>query len=582
MPQAPTSTFRLDVLTSDPTLVRGLLAETADPLWMLSIQMALGEMQGVDGGSPAAARLTRQSNLLTRWLPRLPDGTGGDCLGGTANGGCAGGETAPLEARLENEQQPKDRARDPSARLAAIAGRQYQRLIAQQTQTATIDGYRHALITKYPLSPPANPDVDDPLVALAGGREIDGQALYQELDATLRQHVPPSLPPDPHVDPVDEQAVADAAHRFLAWYDSVSGRQLSDNTAWLQHRFEYQLALASRTSAGEIVLTAAEFDSGKLDWYDFDITPSATLGATNDPAPSGEQTDTYLPMPVTFHGGPVAGHWTFEDASVEIGAVEASAEDLATMAVVDFAVRCSNDFFLIPLILDVGTITWINSLTVTDTFGTTIDVPPVNQSSEPMRLFEHTVHGTDQRNGAMLLFPALAAPLDAAPFETVIFTRDEIGDICWAIEQTVLGNSGEPVDRSAQLAQQRQPSPPPSPPGDAPVRTRHYQLRGTVPANWYPLPPDDSAASALRVTKLAPLPGQDPQPDPSTRLLHELYGQDVPAEEITRDGLEVTRRWRFARGHDGTQYLWVTRRAIPAPAIASPDLEFDQTLPPTS
>ena len=84
MPTANTNEFRLDGMPSDPTLVRGLLAETADPVWMIAVQMALGEMQAVDGGSPAAAALTTQASPLTRWLPRLPDGSAGACLGGLA------------------------------------------------------------------------------------------------------------------------------------------------------------------------------------------------------------------------------------------------------------------------------------------------------------------------------------------------------------------------------------------------------------------------------------------------------------------------------------------------------------------
>ena len=581
MPTANANEFRLDGMPSDPTLVRGLLAETADPVWMIAVQMALGEMQAVDGGSPASAVLTSQASPLTRWLPHLPDGSAGACLGGLGAAGCAGGDSAPLEAILENEQQPSSRD-IPSARLAAVAGRQYLRLLPAADTKQTIAKYRAALVTKYRLLQPDQPDVDDPLIALALGREIDGQALYRDLDQSVRKEQPATLPAQPAVAAGDVATVTAAAVRFLAWYDAVSGATLPDSSAWTPDRFEYQLSVGARTEDGELVLAASEFDSGKLDWHDFDIAAGATLDAIADAPPNEPDTATYLPAPVRFHGASGAGHWTFEDASVEIGAVQAGPEDLATMVAVDFAVRYSNDFFMIPLPLSVGSVTRVTSLTVTDTFGQTIVVPRVNQPGEPLRLFEHTVQDSDERDSAMLLFPALAGALDATPFETVVFLRDEIGDICWAVEQTVLGNTGESIDRSAQLAQQ-QPAPVPAAiPDDGMSDTMKYQLRATLAANWYPVTASDGNPTLLEVGKLAPLPGQNPQPVPTTRVLTELVGINVPGEEVTRDGLLVSRRWRFARGHDGTQYLWIARSAVPAPVVAIPDLGFDQAVAETA
>ena len=426
------------------------------------------------------------------------------------------------------------------------------------------------------------------MVNLARGREIDGQALYADLDTHLRGTTTPQLPPDPPVQAADTNTVTAAAQSFFAWYDALSGRQLSDTPAWAANRFEYQIGLGARTTDGELVLSAAEFDSGELDWHDFDITPGATVGATADAAPDPPSTQTYLPTPVRFYGAAEAGYWAFEDASIELGAVEASAEDIATMLVVDFAVRYGNDFFLIPLCLDVGTVTRITQLMVTDTFGITIPIPPVSQSGQPMRLFEHTVTGTDQRDTALTLFPTPASPLQSPAFETVTLIRDELADRCWALEQTVLGNTGLPVDRSAQIAQGRPLPPPPNTPTADPVRVLSYQLRSELADNWYPLLPATQPPSALQLGKVDPLPDQPPQPAPTTRTLTELAelarlaqaDAAIPAEEITRDGLQITRRWRYARGHDGMQYLWIARRATPVARVQSPDLRFDQATTP--
>ena len=301
MPTANTIELRLDGIPSDPTLVRGLLAETADPVWMIAVQMALGEMQAVDGGSPAAAALTTEASSLTRWLPRLPDGSAGACLGGVTGGGCAGGETAPLEAILENERQPRS-SDIPSARLGAVAGRQFLRLLPTGGANTTIAKYRAALLVKYPLVQPVQPDTDDPLVALARGREIDGQALYRDLDQSLRRQQPARLPADPAVAAGDVAKVTEAAERFLVWYDAVSGANLPDSSAWSPGQFEYQLSVGARMADGELVLASSQFDSGKLDWHDFDVVSGATLDAIADAAPSGPDTTTYLPTPVVSTG----------------------------------------------------------------------------------------------------------------------------------------------------------------------------------------------------------------------------------------------------------------------------------------
>ena len=51
--------------------------------------------------------------------------------------------------------------------------------------------------------------------------------------------------------------------------------------------------------AGETVLTAGEYFSGRLDWHDFDINAGASLQATED-AFRKEEVRTTIPVPVTY------------------------------------------------------------------------------------------------------------------------------------------------------------------------------------------------------------------------------------------------------------------------------------------
>ena len=85
--------------------------------------------------------------------------------------------------------------------------------------------------------------------------------------------------------------------------------------------------------------------------------------------PSTEITRTAIPAPVSFRGMPAARFWEFEDAQVDFGSVDAGPTDLARMLLVEFALDYGNDWFVIPIELDVGSLYRTRSLVITDTFG---------------------------------------------------------------------------------------------------------------------------------------------------------------------------------------------------------------------
>ncbi len=65
---------------------------------------------------------------------------------------------------------------------------------------------------------------------------------------------------------------------------------------------------------------------------------------------------TTIPAPVTYRGMPAARFWEFEDARVDFGAVDAAPQDLARMLLVEFAITYGNDWFVMPIDLDVGSL----------------------------------------------------------------------------------------------------------------------------------------------------------------------------------------------------------------------------------
>jgi hypothetical protein len=595
---------RLEPSPRDPTLMKGLQARIADPAWLLARQTAFGELTGTDTGSPVSVRMRARASELTRLRPARSPGPAQPATGPGELLPPGGG---PLEVLTEAEPEPA--AGGPSRPLfAAQAGLHYRRLLQRAPGAGELSAYLQGLSRSYPLPPPPGPPgVGVPPAPLPGdptlqpyvlGRIPDGERLYADLAAALRPPGPGSLPLTPALGGASPTVVTSVARQWLAWYDAVSGQELGHRDTWIPERMEYAFSVAAPGPDAETVLAAAELDTGRLDWHDFDLMasrdvaapPAVSLGAVPADLPAGETSIVYagVPAPVRFRGMPNRSWWDFEDGSIDFGAITAPAESLTTSVIAEFAMRYGNDHFIIPVPLAVGSVLRVDSLVVTDTFGEVILIRPVAEvdtATGPFRLFEHAVPGgTPARDPLLVLFPALGAVIEAAPLEEVHFIRDEATELVWAIEQTALGPTGHPADRTADALAHFQPLTPTPSDGTA-LPDRNYRLRTDVEANWYPfgiqnpatgnllamadVPPlDPSQSTPLPwgriLAPFAPTPGQQPQP-----------GILMPIEEVTKAGAQVARCWRYARWTDGRQLSWIGRRVRPGRGPGSSGLSFD-------
>jgi hypothetical protein len=535
-----------------------------------------------------AVHLDVDCGRLTRYLPGgLPIGTGI----------LYDSRQQPLEQLVEAEPASSDQPRP--LRLAATAGQHFLRLLTDHG----VDHYRPAYLERYPLQPnPADDAQLDPaarrFLAVLAGRTLDGVALYQEL-TTLR---PPDgqldqLPAEPPIRPDDTPVVLQAARAFLAWYPAAAGPTSPTASAWDPAHFEYRMAVASAMSEGEVVLTADDHDQGDLDWYSFDLAPPdfATLGAQPDDDPHPAPLVTVgLPTPVAFRGMPLPRYWQFEDAAVDFGDLTADPTDLVKLLLIQFGLVYGNDHFLIPVELDMGTISRIQSLRVTDTFGRETEIPPaaVADRDRPtqtrFRLFTPWTGDPTDTTQLLVLPPVLGPSLYSDPIEQIEVLRDEGANLAWAIETRAAPPGGFPLDRAALPANSDGQS---TPAGDGQWLWR-YHLRTSLPDNWFPLVaiPDAPGVSHYELGSLVPLDATQPDPSPWGRLLGELAGLTdpthqpvhIPQEELTRVGARITRTWQSTRWTDGRQHAWVGRRRQPGRGEGSSGLRFDQIEPHSS
>lgn len=564
-------------LACDPA--EGAAARVHDPLWCLARQWQMGELAGEDNGSPIGARMEVEAGLLARWRPDV---------GHSAKTVMDyDGRQRPLEACVEAEVWQANGV--PHFRLAAEMGI----ALRGQCDGAGLVTTGAMLAKTYPLVAPATPDLPSQrYTRLLAGRTIDGIAVLREL-APLRAagNLAGVFATFLQNDPDDPTAVLTQLDAWLERWRAIdpagsvhlvdAGAAVGSAAAWQRERLEYAFTASARLADGEVTLAVSEHVDGDTDWYSFVQDPSIALGA---PAHSATKTFTFLPGPARFKGMPSARFWELEESSVNLPVLARDRPDPARALLVDFILRYGNDWFTVPLPLPAGSVSLLRSLVVTNTFGersllrhvddgaATPEWTMFSLSSTPS---DPSATGDPQaarlRREAFLLPLKLGQVMDSAAHESVSFARDEMANLGWAIETLVESAAAMRFDRAEAFAR-NQPATRPPANAAAPV----YRLGTSVPDYWIPLMPDPASATRL-------LRGASPRTTPSGVLAIPAMGRILEPdtalsffeEEIPREGVVVTRCYRYTRSVTGQPVLWIGRRKRQGRGEASSGLRFD-------
>ena len=566
------SQIRLELSTTNPDLQDGLQARMHDPLWLLARQWQFGEFNGADAGSPAAAQVVVDQATLSRYQP------------GPQSAAHPSRPYAPETLALETlvESEAVGTGARPNWKLAAEAGSHLLRLLqlngAGQTRALWLS-------SAYVL---AGPTADQErtldaaslqFIQVMSRRTIDGLRLAAHLRPLQARNGLTELfqeTPFEQIAAAERPKVIAALTAWLTWADTFF-QQTAPPAAWMPERMEYAFAVSGKTAAGEVVLTAPEYLEGRLDWFSFVSSPGQTLGAT---ANGSSVSTAFLPAPVTFRGMPSARFWEFEDGAVNFAQVEAAPQDLARLLLVKFALEYSNDWFVLPLELAVGTLAQIRALVVTNTFGERLVIPHASQvdgASSPWRMFNLS------RDTQQLYFlpPVLGPNLESPPVEEVLFLRDEMANVAWGVEKIVESAAGRPLDRyeayQESRRKQEEATPDQNPDNDQ-TTPLPYRLGTSVPDYWIPLLPVMDGTS-LKLKRGA-IPdfnaGERPRLiEPQGRILEPGRELLLQEEEVPREGARVTRTYQYARWIDGSTHLWIGRRKEPGRGEGSSGLQFD-------
>lgn len=618
-----TTWSRLEPLPTSDDVSEALQARVADPLWLLARQWQFNEFQGEDAGSPINASLRVEGVPVTTLV-------GGDAPPLSIAG------ASPIEAMVEREQvlaaHPK---------LNAQAGQQFMR----QLRAAGLEDALPKLLEDHAatIAAPKDPAADNAGFvwnALLSGQAVDALALAGDLR--------PMLGNDGALDAFGTglglaagqlAAFRGVAAQWMAWLDELTldGTTPGASAYWNPQRLEYAFALQADGTSPLLKLDAEEYADGRLDWHDF------TVNADTAQADAGVQLIAFEPkrppMPAIarYPGMPADRYWEFEDGRVSFGMLGAAKNDLARLAVIEYALVFGNDWFTLPVTLPVNALYRVAKLDVLDNFGITVKIPPAtNPDGSQWTMYEMSVGDSaapprKRLDDILYLCPALKT-LEGPPLEHVLMMRDEMANMVWGIEKRVQGTSGEALDRkfeSSRLSTNQQLRPPPGAvpvPGGAPL---HYTLQTPVAAHWIPFLPVKKAGAtpahwAIQLQRgvvthhyqVTPARLDDPrnadykafierlrdapfveenaeQGSPDNRLQGFMFHPRgailrmdpnapvatdylrIDEEEVPRDGIELKRCFNYARDAQGRALLWIGRSKTTGRGEGSSGLRFD-------
>ena len=152
------------------------------------------------------------------------------------------------------------------------------------------------------------------------------------------------------------------------------------------------------SAGGGVVFRAGDYAGDTLGWSEFDVDSSSPMPSFPLPPPAPVKLAT-TPTPVRFGGMPSPRYWEFEDARFNFGNVDAAGHDLGRLLLLQFAALFGNDWFLVPVALDAGTVTLLDHVVVTDVFGRHF---AISRGADPhWSLFGHEAVPTrDRRPGS--------------------------------------------------------------------------------------------------------------------------------------------------------------------------------------
>jgi len=264
----------------------------------------------------------------------------------------------------------------------------------------------------------------------------------------------------------------------------------------------------------------------------------------------------------------------------------------------------ANDWFILPYTVPSGSVLNIKGLTVTNTFGERFWIEPAakgfDEDWQHWAMYSLSIKGQTNQPAdlTLLMLPTVPKIQESAPLEEVSLIRDEVANMVWGIENTIMTPSGwtragniaaEEYHQHLQILHDNSiinSSVPVQIEWKAPLR---YELMTTVPENWIPFVPQhvpgDTRQTQLRRAAMPRLLKNDSDPKyerikPRTSLLRQGLDTKKPfyiyEEEVPRSGIQVRQTFQRTRWNNGKVFIWMGASKSIKRGEGHSGLAFDQ------
>ena len=560
-----TTWTRLEPLPREGSMQRSLQAQVRDGLWMIARQWQLGEFLGDDAGSPVNASLGVELRSITTYRPGLDDTAAGPI-----------DPRLPVEVHVERE--PVTLRMRGSVQLGLYFENQVRKAGIANAATIIAAFRKTFPIAANPPDPGLAPNDALRFRSAAAGRVTDGEALYRSAKATAAgQTAVPPLPPE--ASSVGMNAIVTS---LVAYRDALF-TEPSQDSAWQTPELGYEFAVGSPVGDVNVQLHAPDFTGGHLDWYSFNLENNRpNTVSNNNLAQVTQLAYDLLPNRVAFRGMPDPRWWNFEDGVTDFGQLDAEHVDLAKLLVMEFALVYGSDWFSIPVPMAIGSLGRVTTLVVSDTFGVRTLIRPseqtvVNPGETPWTMYK--LSGAGIRSDFITMAPTLGLADEATPVEEVLFLRDDMAAMAWAVQNSLQSDLDAPLDAFQMYLDRIKTDPPPAPPVATPDGPKvYYTIETPVPDNWIPMVPVHSPQGQLllrRGTMEIPTSSGLQQLKARAVVLEPNHPLFLADRVVPRAGVLVDRYFRRTRSSDGSTLVWMARRSGVGKGPGWSGLQFD-------
>jgi len=580
---------RLEARPRTDDFTRTMFAEIRDPLWMLARQYQFGEFLGEDSGSAIETRVNIKKSKLNAFAGFNSD---------TAQ---PFDDNEPLEMTVEKTAVNIDLMsrlemcrwwKRKSKTIADLS--QFLTDLYSSTQIEIDEESWNIVVEDDGLKAEIESNSEHWSIhqLISKGNYFDGYKLYKYLkEGNSTQDISPNHGAD----------FSAAASSFMTW---VENKYLAiyapENDSWNKNRLEYSFGCsAPNTNKSTEVYKADEYANGHLDWYYFNKDNSKNdkglIPKNVDESLVTHSLKTMIPVQLQFPGMPLARYWELEDYKINFDKLSIDRSDTATLAFSEFVTLYSNDWLMVPLNLEAGSICNIESIVVKDVFGQYTKVNTANSDSKDWKrwaMFDIT-DDSSGINNTIIIPPTLVKSQESKPFEEVNLVKDEIANMIWGIETKIpnqLLGFKDGFEASLERARVKEDTNKVQMPDDLDDAVKiAYKLGNTVPENWIPFIPSLANEETREIQFLR---GSMPKPKPNgeigydrvrpmTSLLrvnldnetHKRY--NIHEEEIPKSGAIVSRNWQRTRWYNGKVCWWAANKKTLGKGQGNSGLKWD-------